>query len=244
MKRIAIIGATSGMAEHTARCFAQDTNKILLIGRNADKVQSVADDLSARGAEVATDLQDLLKLEALPGLISRAWERWGGLDYVLIAHGVLGDQEAAQSDLPQELTILHANFTSAAILAGDLANRMEAQGHGVLAVIGSVAGDRGRQSNYIYGAAKSGIEAYLSGLRNRLFKKGVAVVTIKPGFVATPMTAHLKQGPLFISGEKAGKLIHRAMIKRKSVAYVPWFWRGIMGIICHIPEFVFKRLSL
>ena len=245
MKRIAIIGATSAMAERCARLFAADGHRLVLVGRDPERTGAVAADLRARGAaEVAVEIQDLCRLEELPGLCDRLWSRWDGLDEVLVAHGVLGDEDKARRELPDLLTVLHANFTSAAILAGNLANRLEAQGDGVLAVVGSVAGDRGRQSNYTYGAAKAGIDAYLSGLRNRLHRKGVAVVTIKPGFVDTPMTAHLDQGPLFISAEKAGKLIHRAMRTRRSVAYVPWFWRGIMGVIRHIPEFIFKRLSL
>jgi short-subunit dehydrogenase len=125
-----------------------------------------------------------------------------------------------------------------------LANYFEGQRHGCIAVITSVAGDRGRQSNYVYGAAKGGVDHFLQGLRNRLFRSGVAVVTIKPGYVATPMTAGIKKSPLFISAGRAGRSIHRAIERRRNVVYVPWFWRPIMTMVRWLPEAIFKRLQL
>jgi short-subunit dehydrogenase len=125
-----------------------------------------------------------------------------------------------------------------------LANYFETRGKGNITVITSVAGDRGRQSNYIYGAAKGGLSIFLQGLRNRLAPKGVSVTTIKPGFIDTPMTAHIKKGPLFASPETVGKRIHQAMLKGESVVYTPFFWRFIMLIIQHIPEFIFKKMKL
>jgi short-subunit dehydrogenase len=125
-----------------------------------------------------------------------------------------------------------------------IADFFEKQKHGVITVISSVAGDRGRQSNYIYGSAKAGLSVYLDGLRNRLYSAGVAVVTIKPGFVDTPMTAHLKKGFLFASPEKVARDILRAIEKRKCVVYTPWFWRWIMFVIKSIPETIFRKLKL
>ncbi|HXC65533.1 MAG TPA: SDR family NAD(P)-dependent oxidoreductase, partial [bacterium] len=123
-------------------------------------------------------------------------------------------------------------------------NRFEAQGRGCLAVISSVAGDRGRQSNYVYGTAKATVTAFLSGLRNRLFRSGVQVLTIKPGMVDTPMTAALKKGPLFASADTVAAGIVRAVDKRRDVVYVPGYWRLVMGVIKALPEGVFKRLKL
>ncbi|WP_250523076.1 MULTISPECIES: SDR family NAD(P)-dependent oxidoreductase, partial [unclassified Caballeronia] len=126
-----------------------------------------------------------------------------------------------------------------------IANRLEAQRHGTLAVISSVAGDRGRPSNYLYGSAKAALQAFLEGLRARLFKVGVHVVDIKPGFVATPMTAGLPlPGPLVATPEKVAKDIVRGIDRKKDVLYTPWFWWGIMLIIRNVPRFVFKRASL
>jgi decaprenylphospho-beta-D-erythro-pentofuranosid-2-ulose 2-reductase len=136
------------------------------------------------------------------------------------------------------------NFTATAALLTLIANRFEAQRHGTIAVITSVAGDRGRQSNYIYGAAKGGLVVFLQGLRNRLHHAGVSVVTLKPGFVDTPMTAHLPKNFLFCSPRRAGRAIHRAIEARRSVAYIPWFWRPIMALVTILPELVFKRLRL
>lgn len=136
------------------------------------------------------------------------------------------------------------NFVSAASLLSHLANLMEKRRGGTIAVISSVAGDRGRQSNYVYGAAKAGLSAFASGLRNRLQKSGVSVVTIKPGFVDTPMTAHVKKGPLFATPEAVARGIVKAIDRRKDVVYVPGFWRPIMWLIRSIPERIFKRLSL
>jgi short-subunit dehydrogenase len=139
-------------------------------------------------------------------------------------------------------------FTTNAIsymaLMTRLANVFEAQKWGCLAVISSVAGDRGRGSNYVYGAAKGAVSLFAQGLRNRLSKSGVVVVTIKPGFVDTPMTAHLKKNPLFAKPAPVGRRIYTAMLRGESVVYVPWFWWWIMLIIRNIPEAIFKKLSL
>jgi len=139
---------------------------------------------------------------------------------------------------------LKTNLLSTISLCTILANQFESQRHGTLAVITSVAGDRGRQSNYIYGTAQGAKSIFLQGLRNRLSHAGVQVLTIKPGFIDTPMTAHLKKGLLFVKPEVAGKAIYHAIIKNKDIAYVPSFWWFIMTVIKLIPEGIFKRLRL
>ena len=177
-------------------------------------------------------------------VMDSAWAVFGGFDVALLAHGVLPDQARCQASAEDALAALDVNFASTVALLTPLANQFEAARAGCIAVITSVAGDRGRQSNYLYGAAKGGLDRFLEGLRNRLFRSGVAVVTLKPGFVDTPMTAGLRQGLLFVSARRAGRAVHRAIERRRDVAYIPWFWRPIMAMIRAVPEPVFKRLRL
>jgi NAD(P)-dependent dehydrogenase (short-subunit alcohol dehydrogenase family) len=198
-----------------------------------------------RGAgAVETALLDVTDRRRGAEVIEAAWSAFGGLDVALLAHGVLPDQARCQSSADDAVAAIDVNFTSTVALLTPLANRFEAARAGCIAVISSVAGDRGRQSNYVYGSAKGGLDRFLEGLRNRLFRSGVAVVTLKPGFVDTPMTAGMRQGPLFASARRAGRAVHRAIERRRNVAYIPWFWRPIMAIIRALPEPVFKRLRL
>jgi len=246
MKKVLILGATSAMAEHAARRWAGDRCSFFLVGRKTQKLESIAEDLKVRGAEtVGIHTADLAVNSAHAEVLIAAAAFFSKVpDIALIAYGVLGDQEAEQSDPELVEANLRTNFLSPAHLAGRLAEQMADAGQGTVAVISSVAGDRGRQSNYVYGSAKAGLNTYLSGLRNRMHKQNVRIVTIKPGFVDTPMTAHLKKGPLFASAEKAGSLIYKHTNRGTAVAYVPWFWCFIMLIIRHIPEPAFKRMSL
>lgn len=244
-RKVFIIGATSAIAQETAKLFAATGSEIFLAGRNEAKLQAVANDLTVRGAKkvdfMALDLNDF---DRHPALINRATESLAGLDTVLIAHGTLGDQEAAQKSFAFTEGELKTNLLSYISLLTILANLFEAQQYGTIAVISSVAGDRGRQSNYVYGTAKAALSTFTQGLRGRLSRSNVAVVTIKPGFVDTPMTAHLKKGPLFVGPEVVGKGIYQAIQERKDVVYIPWFWWGIMTIIKLIPESIFKRMTI
>jgi len=245
MANILVVGASSAMAEAACRIWASRGDALYLVARNAQKLQVIHDDLSVRGsASVMTQVVDLNDTDAHAALCRQAFEQMGSVDVVLIAHGTLGDQQASQASYDVAFQEIQTNALSTISLLTDIANRMESQGKGVIAVISSVAGDRGRQSNYVYGSAKAMVSTFLAGLRNRLFSKGVHVVTIKPGFVDTPMTAHLPKGPLWASAESVGAGIVRAVDKKRNVVYLPWFWWGIMQVIRHIPEVVFKRLSL
>ncbi|HLV61002.1 MAG TPA: SDR family oxidoreductase [Fredinandcohnia sp.] len=245
MKRIAIFGATSAIAQACARIWAARGDALFLVGRKAERLEAIAGDLGVRGAKsVRFEAHDLADLEAHPALVDHAFEALGGIDVALVAHGALGDPVLLAQDAALAAENIALNFVSAASLLTCLANRMEAQGGGSLAVISSVAGDRGRQSNYVYGSAKAGLTAFASGLRNRLHRRGVHVLTVKPGMVDTPMTAHMKKSALFASPEAVAKGIVRAIDRRKDVVYVPGFWRAIMWVIRSIPERVFKRLSL
>jgi short-subunit dehydrogenase len=245
MKRILIMGATSAIAEAAARRFASRGDSLFLVGRNAQRLQAVADDLMVRGAHAAyAYVLDARDIERYPIMLDAAAERMGGIDAALIAHGTLSDQFACQSSIEQLLQEFTTNALSYIALCTQLANRFEAQNQGVIAVISSVAGDRGRQSNYVYGAAKAAVTSFTSGLRQRLYSKGVRVVTIKPGFVDTPMTAAFKKGALWASPEAVATSIVRAIDRGTPVIYTPGFWRAIMWIIRTIPEHVFRRLKL
>jgi short-subunit dehydrogenase len=244
-QRILIVGASSAIAEAVARRYAAAGARLFIVARNAERLQAQTADLKTRGAsDVHSMVLDLNDFARHDELVTGAWQVWGGLDLVLVAHGTLGNQKSCEADFAVALRELNTNAISVMSLLTPLANRFEQQGSGCIAVIGSVAGDRGRQSNYVYGTAKGALAIFLQGLRNRLAPKGVQVLTIKPGFVDTPMTAEFKKGLLWASPDTIAAGIIRAIEKRKDVVYLPWFWRGIMFIIRSIPERIFKKLKL
>ncbi len=243
--KVMIIGATSAIAHEVSRCFAADNAALFLVARSAEKLAAAADDLKVLGAaQVETYCADLADLSTHTALIEAGKAALGGIDAVLIAHGVLGDQQAAQQSVEATLELFNVNAVSYISLLTLLANHFEAQRQGSLAVIGSVAGERGRGSNYIYGAAKGAVALFAGGVRNRLAKVGVAVVTVKPGFVDTPMTAGMKKNLLFAKPAQVGKRIYAAMLKGEDIVYTPPFWMLIMFIIRNIPERIFKKLKL
>jgi decaprenylphospho-beta-D-erythro-pentofuranosid-2-ulose 2-reductase len=243
--RILILGATSAIAMAVARQLVSPAAHFFLVARSKEKLTAVAQDLLVRGArQVDMIVADLDDTHAHAQILNVATTQLGGIDLVLLAHGVLGDQSAAERDYFIAEPILVTNLLSPVSLLTWLANYCESQGRGTLAVVSSVAGDRGRKSNYVYGASKAGLDAFLSGLRNRCDRAGVQVLTIKPGFVATPMTAHIPKNRLFASPERVAGDILRAVQKRKDVVYVPWFWRPIMAIIKAVPERIFKSRDL
>jgi decaprenylphospho-beta-D-erythro-pentofuranosid-2-ulose 2-reductase len=245
MKKVLVLGATSAIAQATVRLLAARGTSLYLVGRNAQRLEAVAQDARTRGSpKVETEAVDLDDLTQHESLVERAATALGGLDGALLAHGILGDQEAAQRSFAEAEKVLRTNFLSAVSLLTPLANRFEAQKAGTLVVISSVAGDRGRQSNYVYGASKGALNVFLQGLRNRLARSGVAVVTVKPGFVDTPMTAALKKNALFATPEKVARGLVRAADARRDEVYLPGFWGPIMFAIRGIPERLFKRMKL
>jgi short-subunit dehydrogenase len=243
--KVVIFGATSAIAQETAKHFAADGADMAVVGRDSARLNTIRDDLLARGAAKAVPfVADLAELGGHEQLIAGIAEHLGGIDAALIAHGTLGDQQRSQSDAADMLREMNTNALSYMSLMTHLANRMERQHYGCLAVITSVAGDRGRPRNYVYGAAKAAVSAFASGMRARLSRSGVALVTIKPGPVDTPMTATHRKSPLFATPEKVGLRIYEAMLKGEDVVYTPWFWSPIMLVIRALPERVFKRLNL
>jgi short-subunit dehydrogenase len=245
MKKVLIIGATSAIATETARLFAQEGASLFLAGRTKENLERLAKDLECRGATaVHTGIFSASDLASHDQLLEQAFHALGEIDAALIAHGDLPDQKACEHSWPMTEDSLEVNLLSPIAFLTWLANYFETRKTSNITVISSVAGDRGRQSNYVYGAAKGGLAIFLQGLRNRLAHHGVSVTTIKPGFVDTPMTANIPKGPLFASPETVGKRIHKAMTRGEAVVYTPFFWRFIMGIIMHIPEQIFKKMKL
>ncbi len=244
-RSVLIAGATSAIAQAVARRYAAEGASIFLAARNADRLDVVAADLRARGAgRVETHVFDADDFEALSALVKAATTTFPRLDVALIAYGTLPDQPSVEHDADAVARAFTTNATSVVTLMTRLGEVFESQSHGTLAVISSVAGDRGRPSNYVYGAAKGAVTLFAQGMRARLAGAGVRVITIKPGFVDTPMTARVPKNALFASPAKVGARIHRAMEAGADVVYTPGFWRPVMAGVRAVPERVFKRLKL
>ena len=231
-----MLGATSAIAQAAARVWAERGAEFFLVARDAQKLEAVADDLRTRGGQVETLVQDLNEDQA--GLIERA----GAADVMLLAQGILGDPQRRDTDPDYAELILRTNLIAPARLLTLLAPRL--QRGACIAALSSVAGDRGRAKVGVYGASKAGLDAFLSALRQRLQPTGIRVLTLKPGFVDTPMTAALPKTPLFATAAQIGSGIVRAVdAGRDGVVYLPWWWRFIMLVVKSLPERVFKRLS-
>lgn len=242
---VLVLGATSAIAVATSRLLARQGSSFFLVARDKAKLEAVSADLLTRGAKAVRGYVVDLDTTALhPGMLELAAQTLGGIDLALLAHGVLGDQAEAESAYPVAEAVLHTNFLSPVSLITWLANYFETRGAGCLAVISSVAGDRGRKSNYVYGASKGALTIFLDGVRNRIDRSGVHVLTIKPGFVATPMTQHLPRGPLFAQPVVIGRGILRAIAARKDEVYLPGFWGIIMFLVRRVPRRIFKNMNM
>lgn len=246
MKRVLIIGATSAIASACARIWAAQGSEFFLVGRDAEKLQQTALDLRARGAgAVAVHAMEATDVSAHGEMLGACLRALHRIDIGLIAYGTLPLQSACQQDVAIALEEFAINGTSVIALSTVLANQFEAQRGGTLAVISSVAGDRGRPSNYLYGSAKAAVSTFCEGLRARLFKAGAHVITIKPGFVDTPMTQGLAlPRALVAQPDQVAKRIVRGIDRRADTLYVPAFWAVIMLAIRHIPGSLFKRLNV
>ena len=246
MSSVLILGATSAIARALAGEFASHKFDLILAGRDREELEALAADTSLRyGAEVQTLFFDILDsnhaLSNLSSCLVAAGEELAG---VVLAVGYVGDQAVAQQDPCEARRILETNFTGCVLALEIVAEYFEKRRKGFLCAISSVAGDRGRQSNYLYGAAKGGLSVYLQGLRNRLSRSGVKVITVKPGFVDTRMTFGRPKLFLVASPESVARGIYKAVAQGKDVVYLPWFWRPIMLALRAIPETLFKRLRL
>jgi short-subunit dehydrogenase len=244
-RKVAIFGATSAIAEACARAWAAQGASLFLAGRRVEALDAIARDLAVRGARrVATWAGDLADAGRHPDLLAALEAELGAPDVALLAWGTLTDQGRAEADPAYAAAELATNFAAPAALLLALAGRVAAPG-GVLACVTSVAGDRGRQSNAAYGAAKGGLQRLLEGLRHRLHGRGVAVLDVRPGFVATPMTDHLPQdGPLWSTPEAVARDVVRAVERRAAVLYTPWFWRWIMLAVRAAPRPLLHRTRL
>jgi short-subunit dehydrogenase len=243
--RFLILGATSGVVMPFCRLLAAQGAQLFLVARNEDRLAVVAADLKTRGASfVGTAVLNLDDTAHHPALLAHAVYALGGCDVALIAHGVLGDAPKMDSDFAAANALLQTDLISPISLCTWLSSYFVSRGTGVLAVISSVAGERGRANNVLYGAAKGGLTIYLDGLRNRIDREGVTVLTIKPGPVQTPMTTHLKNHEKFADPQKVAAQILKAIQKRKDVLYTPGIWAVIMFVVRHIPERIFKKLNV
>lgn len=242
--RLLVIGANSAIAQAFARRHAARHARLFLVGRDAAALQLRADELRSLGAaDVRLAVLDANDIARHAEVVDAAFAAFDGLDAALLAHGVLPDQAACEASVAPMLAAFDTNARSVVALLTPIANRFEQQRSGVIAVISSPAADRGRASNYVYGAAKAAVSVFASGLRQRLRGSGVRVVTISPGFVDTPMTAAFTKGPLWASPERVAADIDRALRTRSGTIYTPWFWRWIMLVIRSIPERLFSRMK-
>jgi short-subunit dehydrogenase len=244
--KILILGATSAVAQAYARRRAAKGYDFVLAGRRSGRLAAIAADLRASGAASAeTIVLDLASIDGIEAQMRNICAQLGEPDEVVIAYGVLGDQASAEHEPAQARALIDSNFTSAAIwLLALLKDRLE--GHKLTVVgIGSVAGDRGRASNFIYGSAKAGFDRFLEGLAHKYDGSSIRIIRVKPGFVDTPMTAAIeKGGPLWANPDQVAADIERAVEKGWRIVYTPWFWWPIMMIIRHLPWFVFRRLKI
>jgi len=240
-----IIAANSAIAQAVARKLAEQQWTLFLVGRDADKLEILRNDLLTRGAvAVETYQYDFTDHQQHSLMLEKAKNRLMTVDLVLIAQGQLPDQTACQQDYHLALDSVSINTSSVIAQSILLSNWLEYQGSGVLAVISSVAGDRGRKTNYVYGSTKAAVNIFYEGLRHRLSSKGVTVLTIKPGLVDSPMTAGISKGMLWAQPEKVASDIVKAVIKKRNHIYTPWFWRWIMLVVRTIPDRLFAKMEM
>lgn len=243
MSHLLIIGAKSDIAKAVAQEYAQHQTNLILAGRRIGELENFANDLRIRyGVDVSLKELDVSNTDTHEAFYESLEPKPDG---VVVAAGYMVEQSLAQRNLDETLKTINVNFTGAVSLLNIIAMDFEHKKAGFIVGISSVAGDRGRKTNYIYGAAKAGFSAYLSGLRNRLFESGVHVLTVKPGFVNTKMTEALDlPEKLTAQPAEVAKAIFNAQQQGKDVLYTKWVWRYIMLIIKHIPEFIFKKMSI
>jgi len=243
--RVVAFGACSAICHEVLKLYAREGAQFFLVARNAGKLTAVADDLVARGGSLGgSATYDFREWQRHDAAVAEASDAMGGIDVAIVAHGTLPDQPECEVSGEAVRACMDDNFTSVAIIAQALAQRFAAQGSGTLAVISSVAGDRGRKSNYTYGAAKAGIDTFLQGLQGRFAGSDVRIVNIKPGMVVSPMTAHMQHGAIWATPEGIAPAIVTAISRGRAVCYVPGYWRLIMLVIRWLPTGILARLPI
>ena len=244
-KTMAIFGATSAIAQETARILAAEGWQFVLCARNQERLERLSRDLKVRGAQSTESVVfDALDAASIREAVTACVRTFPRLDVLLIAHGWLPEEADNEQHLETVHRCFQINFLSVAAIIGQILKEYANTPPHTIAVISSVAGERGRARNFLYGAGKAALTAYLSGLRQKYAGRGIHILTIKPGFVDTPMTDHLDKNPLFASPKTVAKSICRAIERKKDILFVPWFWRPIMGVVRLLPENLFKRLSI
>jgi hypothetical protein len=243
-KRVLILGATSAIGQEFARRLAERQCKLVLVARNQRRLDAVAADLLARGAAGADSVfSDLNTVEEHAAVLDRAWSYFGGIDLAFIAYGTYAERDESE-EVTTLLNLLQTDFVSPAHLAIELAKRFSMDNGGHLAVVTSVAGDRGRKRNYVYGSAKGGLSILLQGLDHKLANSAVRISDIKLGMANTPMTEHVPDSPLKASPAQAVAAMLRGIERDHSLIYAPGFWRWIMLAVRHIPRSMMNRLDI
>lgn len=241
-QNVAVFGATSAVASALAHRFARTGARLALVGRSGQKLSALRAALPA--AQIALTREGDFDITGdAAAHVTAVFDALGRVDVVVIAHGLLGDQRASEHDVEEAERIARTNYLSVVALLIAIGNRLEAQRHGTVAVLSSVAADRGRPRNYTYAAAKAALNVYLEGLQSRLFSAGVRVVTVKLGPVDSPMTATHAKNALFSTPEVVARQIERAISRNARVVYVPRRWWWIMAVVRHLPEWLFQRMA-
>ncbi len=244
-KNIVVYGATSAICHELVKQFVQSDTRFYLVARNAKKVNDIADDLTARGATIAgTSTLDFNQPDELSGVLPKVTAALGTIDLAIVAHGSLPNQAACEQSDDSFTTSVEDNYLSTARIVLAIIKQLEQQGWGRLAVFSSVAGDRGRKSNYIYGASKAALNALLEGLKGKLVDTEISITTIKPGLIESPMTEGIATNFLWSTPAKIAPGLYKAIMTNKSIVYSPWYWALIMTIIKLLPGKIMYRLSI
>ncbi len=244
MKNFLVLGASSLIVQKTLELLAKPDYKFYLVGRNEGKLNIVKSHIETISqSQIFVESADLTDFERHQQIFDNAIQAMGNIDYILVGYGILFNQQELEKEPTRIIENYNINALSVILFVSMVANYFEQHNKGSIVVISSVAGDRGRKSNYFYGSAKATLTVFLQGLRHRFAKTNIKVITIKPGLVDTPMTAHIKKNVLFASPEKVASDIFLAISRSKEVVYTPWFWRYIMAVIRILPEKIFKKID-
>ena len=246
VQSVLVFGGTSDIAESTLRRLVQRrARRVVLAGRDVDRLGEIAEDLRARGATFVECVPfDALDTATHEAMVDAVFDRVGDIDLVLVAFGVLGEQADAEQHATAAVDVARVNYLGAVSVLTPTAERLQAQGHGTIVVLSSVAGELARESNYVYGSTKAGLDAFAQGLNDRLVGTGANVMIVRPGFVHTKMTAGLKPAPLAATPDSVAAAILDGLATGRTIVWVPRTLRPVMSVLRHLPRPVFRRLAL